>query len=70
MQLVEIIRGHATSENTYQLTKALAETGGKTTVCSQDYPGFIVNRILMPMINEAFLRSWKASQPLKISTRE
>lgn len=54
MQLVEIIRGHATSENTYQLTKALAETAGKTTVCSQDYPGFIVNRILMPMINEAF----------------
>jgi 3-hydroxybutyryl-CoA dehydrogenase len=54
MQLVEIIRGHATSENTYQLTKALSETAGKTTVCSQDYPGFIVNRILMPMINEAF----------------
>ncbi|MEN9826368.1 MAG: hypothetical protein RI953_2113 [Pseudomonadota bacterium] len=54
MQLVEIIRGHATSENTYQLTKSLAETAGKTSVCSQDYPGFIVNRILMPMINEAF----------------
>jgi 3-hydroxybutyryl-CoA dehydrogenase len=54
MQLVEIIRGHATSENTYQLTKALSEHAGKTTVCSQDYPGFIVNRILMPMINEAF----------------
>lgn len=54
MQLVEIIRGHATSENTYQLTKSLAEQAGKTTVCSQDYPGFIVNRILMPMINEAF----------------
>jgi 3-hydroxybutyryl-CoA dehydrogenase len=54
MQLVEIIRGHATSENTYQLTKSLAEKAEKTTVCSQDYPGFIVNRILMPMINEAF----------------
>lgn len=54
MQLVEIIRGHATSENTYHLTKALSEQAGKTTVCSQDYPGFIVNRILMPMINEAF----------------
>ncbi|MFZ9518839.1 MAG: 3-hydroxybutyryl-CoA dehydrogenase [Silvanigrellaceae bacterium] len=54
MQLVEIIRGHATSENTYQLTKSLSESAGKTTVCSQDYPGFIVNRILMPMINEAF----------------
>jgi 3-hydroxybutyryl-CoA dehydrogenase len=54
MQLVEIIRGHATSENTYQLTKSLAETADKTTVCSQDYPGFIVNRVLMPMINESF----------------
>ena len=54
MQLVEIIRGHATSENTYQLTKSLSESAGKTTVCSQDYPGFIINRILMPMINEAF----------------
>lgn len=54
MQLVEIIRGHSTSENTYQLTKSLSEKAGKTTVCSQDYPGFIVNRILMPMINEAF----------------
>lgn len=54
MQLVEVIRGHATSDSTYQLTKSLAETAGKTTVCSQDYPGFIINRILMPMINEAF----------------
>jgi len=54
MQLVEIIRGHSTSENTYQVTQALAQTAGKITVCSQDYPGFIVNRILMPMINEAF----------------
>ena len=54
MQLVEIIRGHATSENTYQLTKSLSEQAGKTTVCSQDFPGFIINRILMPMINEAF----------------
>lgn len=54
MQLVEIIRGHSTSENTYLLTKSLSEKAGKTTVCSQDYPGFIVNRILMPMINEAF----------------
>jgi 3-hydroxybutyryl-CoA dehydrogenase len=54
MQLVEIIRGHSTSENTYLLTKSLSEKAGKTTVCSQDYPGFIVNRLLMPMINEAF----------------
>jgi 3-hydroxybutyryl-CoA dehydrogenase len=54
MNLVEIIRGHATSEDTYQITKQLSEKMGKTTVCSQDYPGFIINRILMPMINEAF----------------
>lgn len=54
MGLVEIIRGHATSNETYEITKSLSEKMGKVTVCSQDYPGFIVNRILMPMINEAF----------------
>ncbi len=54
MNLVEIIRGHATSDETYQITKQLAEKMQKVTVCSQDYPGFIINRILMPMINEAF----------------
>lgn len=54
MNLVEIIRGHATSEETYQITKTLAEKMQKVTVCAQDYPGFIINRILMPMINEAF----------------
>lgn len=54
MGLVEIIRGHATNDETYSITKLLSEKMGKTTVCSQDYPGFIVNRVLMPMINEAF----------------
>ncbi len=54
MKLVEIIRGHSTSEETFQTTQALATKCGKTTVVSQDYPGFIVNRILMPMLNEAF----------------
>ncbi len=54
MNLVEIIRGHATSDETYQITKTLAEKMQKVTVCAQDYPGFIINRILMPMINEAF----------------
>ncbi len=53
MQLVELIRGAATSDETYQATKALAEKLGKTTCVSKDYPGFIVNRILIPMINEA-----------------
>ncbi|HYO53557.1 3-hydroxybutyryl-CoA dehydrogenase [Archangium sp.] len=53
MQLVELIRGAATSDATYQTTRALAEKMGKTTVVSKDFPGFIVNRILIPMLNEA-----------------
>ena len=53
MKLVEIIRGLATSEDTYLVTRALCERLGKTTVVSRDIPGFIVNRILMPMLNEA-----------------
>ena len=53
MKLVELIRGLATSDETYQAVFAAAEKMGKTTVLAQDYPGFIVNRILMPMINEA-----------------
>jgi len=53
MQLVEIIRGAATSDETYRRTRALAEAMGKTCVTSRDYPGFIVNRILLPMLNEA-----------------
>jgi 3-hydroxybutyryl-CoA dehydrogenase len=53
MQLVEIIRGAQTSDATYAATRALAEKMGKTTVLSKDMPGFIVNRILIPMLNEA-----------------
>jgi len=53
MQLVEIIRGTQTSDATYRTTRELAERMGKTTVLSKDMPGFIVNRILIPMINEA-----------------
>ena len=53
MQLVEIIRGAQTSDETYATTRALAEKMGKVTVLSKDMPGFIVNRILIPMINEA-----------------
>jgi 3-hydroxybutyryl-CoA dehydrogenase len=53
MQLVELIRGMATSDETYALTKELAEKMGKTTVLGRDMPGFIVNRVLMPYINEA-----------------
>jgi 3-hydroxybutyryl-CoA dehydrogenase len=53
MKLVEIIRGLPTSDATYEATRALAERLGKETVTSRDIPGFIVNRILMPMLNEA-----------------
>jgi 3-hydroxybutyryl-CoA dehydrogenase len=53
MKLVEVIRGLATSDETDQLTRDLAVRMGKTPVPANDYPGFIANRILMPMINEA-----------------
>ncbi len=53
MKLVEIISGLQTSELTLQTTRSLAERLGKETVLSDDQPGFIVNRILLPMINEA-----------------
>ncbi len=53
MTLVEVIRGAATSDETYAVTKAMAEKMGKTTVVSKDFPGFIINRILIPMLNEA-----------------
>jgi 3-hydroxybutyryl-CoA dehydrogenase len=53
MKLVEIIRGYSTSDETYQTIKELSEKLGKIPVEVQDYPGFISNRILMPMINEA-----------------
>jgi 3-hydroxybutyryl-CoA dehydrogenase len=53
MKLVEIIRGLATSDETYQTTRGLAERFGKETVVSRDIPGFIVNRVLMPLVNEA-----------------
>uniref|UniRef100_A0A0E0N3L3 3-hydroxybutyryl-CoA dehydrogenase n=1 Tax=Oryza rufipogon TaxID=4529 RepID=A0A0E0N3L3_ORYRU len=54
MKLIEIIRGADTSEEVFTKVKSFSERLGKTVICSQDYPGFIVNRILMPMINEAF----------------
>ena len=53
MKLVEIIRGHATSDETFALTSELVAKLEKEMAVSQDYPGFIVNRILIPMINEA-----------------
>lgn len=54
MRLVEIIRGIATAQDTYNLTESLSKQFGKVPVECNDFPGFISNRILMPMINEAF----------------
>lgn len=53
MTLVEVVRGLATSDDTFLRTKALSESFGKVPVEVNDYPGFVSNRILMPMINEA-----------------
>ena len=53
MKLVELIRGIATDEPTFQAVRGLAERLGKTTAVSEDFPAFIVNRVLVPMINEA-----------------
>ena len=53
MQLVEVIRGHGTSDATMRRTVEIARALGKTPVEVNDYPGFVANRILLPMINEA-----------------
>ena len=53
MKLVEVIRGLATSDETYEKVRALSEKLGKTALDCQDSPGFVSNRVLMPMINEA-----------------
>ncbi|EEE37700.1 3-hydroxybutyryl-CoA dehydrogenase [Rhodobacteraceae bacterium KLH11] len=53
MQLVELIRGIATDEATFSACKAVVDRLGKTSASAEDFPAFIVNRILMPMINEA-----------------
>jgi len=53
MQLVELIRGMATSDESFETAQAIVQKLGKTAAMSEDYPAFIVNRILLPMINEA-----------------
>jgi 3-hydroxybutyryl-CoA dehydrogenase len=53
MELVEVIRGIATDDATFEASKALVTKLGKTIAVSEDFPAFIVNRILLPMINEA-----------------
>ncbi|KAL2327624.1 hypothetical protein Fmac_021051 [Flemingia macrophylla] len=65
MKLIEIVRGADTSDETFTATKALSHRLGKVVITSQDYSGFIVNRILMPMINEAFFALYTG-----VSTKE
>ena len=66
MKLVEVIKGLATEDATVHAVAALAEKMGKTVAYAADYPAFIVNRILLPMINEAcfaLLRAWAMWPP-------
>lgn len=65
MKLVEVIRGIATSDETYQKVKELSEKMGKTPLDCQDFPGFVANRILLPMINEAIFALYEG-----VATRE
>jgi 3-hydroxybutyryl-CoA dehydrogenase len=59
MQLVELIRGIATSGETFEAVRQVVMRLGKTEVVSADYPAFVVNRILIPMVNEAIYTSMK-----------
>ena len=65
MKLVEVIRSAATSDETYREVRALTEKLGKTPLDCNDYPGFISNRVLMPMINEAIFALYEG-----VATRE
>ncbi|MEP6923614.1 MAG: 3-hydroxybutyryl-CoA dehydrogenase [Pyrinomonadaceae bacterium] len=65
MKLVEVIRGIATSDETYEIVKELSEKLGKTPLECQDSPGFVSNRVLMPMINEAIFALYES-----VATRE
>lgn len=65
MKLVEVIRSAATSGETYEKVKALSEKLGKIPLDCQDYPGFVSNRVLMPMINEAIFALYEG-----VATRE
>ena len=65
MKLVEVIRGLATSNETYERVRQLSETLGKTPLDCQDSPGFVSNRVLMPMINEAIFTLYEG-----VATRE
>ncbi len=59
MQLVEVVRGPLTSEETLSISLALVEKMGKTSVVVKDFPGFVSNRILMPLLNESIYALWE-----------
>jgi 3-hydroxybutyryl-CoA dehydrogenase len=63
MALVEMIRGLATSDATFQKAQDFVDAVGKTAILAQDYPGFIVNRVLLPMINEAVFCVMEGAKP-------
>src|SRR3546814_19462885 len=64
MQLVELIRGIATDEPTFETVRQLSDRPGKTTATAEDFPAFIVNRILLPMINEAVSTLYEGVGPV------
>lgn len=68
MKLVELIRGLATSDETYAIVREFAEKIGKTVVDAPEYPGFIVNRILVPMQNEAAFMVMEGCKPEDVDT--
>jgi 3-hydroxybutyryl-CoA dehydrogenase len=65
MKLIEVIRGISTSDETYAIVKEMSEKLGKTPLDCNDYPGFVANRILLPMINEAIFALYEG-----VATRE
>ena len=70
MPLVELIPGIATSQKTRETIKALAHKMDKTPVIAKDYPGFIINRILMPMVNEAIYALYEIDQGMVLGTHQ
>ncbi|HYF90994.1 MAG TPA: 3-hydroxyacyl-CoA dehydrogenase NAD-binding domain-containing protein [Symbiobacteriaceae bacterium] len=68
MKLVEVIRGLGTSDETYQTVWALAQSFGKTPVNAPDHPGFVVNRLLVPMMNEAIFLVQEGAKPEDVDT--
>lgn len=69
MELVELVRGIATDDDTFDSVRIMAKNLGKKVANAEDFPAFIVNRILLPMINEAVYTLYEASARSKASTK-